>query len=225
MATIEQLSLYRKSGAYTQNLLRRDGYPIKISKGTYLFHVRDQVSRIYMVLEGYVVLERESDEHGVRSIFLLGPGEWINEVILDDAPASIACRAISDTIVISFSRASILDMMEHDFLFARCITDSMALKIRRLYHMLESSTKNTRLDHQTASRIWKWARDFGISKEGCTVLPFELRITLLAGFVGSNRETISRIVKRLTKEHILAIEKGTCTIYDMEALKHFGKES
>ena len=54
-------------------------------------------------------------------------------------------------------------------------------------------------------------------------IPFELRITLLAGFMGSNRETISRIVKQMSEAGIVSIEKGECRIYDLDRLKDYGR--
>ncbi|MDO4615246.1 MAG: Crp/Fnr family transcriptional regulator [Lachnospiraceae bacterium] len=224
MNQIDQLEIYKTAGTDTRLSLSRDGYPMRIKKGQNLFNIRDRVNTVYLLISGYVVLYRENEDHGIRNIFLLGPGDFINEIILDGLTASIACSALSDITVMSYSRAALLEIMKRDFAFNQKIVNSMSLKIRKLYHMLESSTKPTKLDHQTSSRIWKFARDFGIQSDDCIYLPFELKITLLAGFVGSNRETVSRIVKKMATRGILSIEKGICRIYDLDALKNFGRE-
>lgn len=207
----------------TQSALSCDGYTIKIEMGHYLFNIRDRVNVVYLLISGYVVLSRENEEHGARNIFLLGPGSFINEVILDGTAASISCLALSDIKVQGYSRTAFLEIMKQDFQFNKYVIDSMALKIRKLYHMLEITTRGTQLDCQTASRIWKFARDFGVQKDGYLQLPFELRITLLAGFMGSNRETVSRIVKKMTTEGIVSIDNGVCRIYDIDRLKKYGR--
>ncbi len=223
MNSIADLDIYKNASKKTQNALLENGCIVKIKKGEYLFNIRDKVNVVYLIISGYAVLSRDSDEHGVRNIFLLGQGSLLNEVILDGVSASISCLALSDLTVTGYPRSDMLGMMKADFSFNRYVINSMALKIRKLYHMLETSTKGTHLDHQTASRIWKFARDFGIKKDGYVLIPFELRITLLAGFVGSNRETISRIVKQMSEAGIVSIEKGECRIYDMDRLKDYGR--
>lgn len=223
MNSLTDLDIYKKATKKTQNALLENGCTVKIKKGEHLFNIRDKVNVVYLIISGYAVLSRDSDEHGVRNIFLLGAGSLLNEVILDGVAASISCLAISDLTVIGYPRSDMLGMMKADFSFNRYVINSMALKIRKLYHMLEASTRGTHLDHQTASRIWKFARDFGIKKDGYVQIPFELRITLLAGFVGSNRETISRIIKQMSEAGIVSIEKGECRIYDLDRLKDYGR--
>lgn len=222
MQRLEKLQFYTRLSNRTQSTLKGHGRVINVPKGGFLFHVRQKVDYIYVILSGYAVLDRESDVHGVKSVFLLGPGDFVNEVILDMGTASITCKAFSRVDVLAIHRRTVLELMEQDFAFNKTIVDSMALKIRRLYHMVESSTKGTKLDHQTASRIWKFAKDYGVKKQDCIELPFEVRITMLAGFLGSNRETISRIVKKMSDEGILSISKGKCKIYDIERLRNYG---
>ena len=223
MNSLTDLDIYKKATKKTQNALLENGCTVKIKKGEHLFNIRDKVNVVYLIISGYAVLSRDSDEHGVRNIFLLGEGSLLNEVILDGVSASISCLALSDLTVIGYPQSDMLGIMKADFSFNRYVINSMALKIRKLYHMLEISTKSTHLDHQTASRIWKFARDFGIKRDGYVQIPFELRITLLAGFMGSNRETISRIVKQMSEAGILSIEKGECRIYDLDKLKNYGR--
>ncbi len=190
-------------------------------KKEYLFRIRDRVDRIYLITSGYAVIERDSQDHGTKSIFLLHEGDLINEVILDHANASVNCYALTDLEAVSFSKAQFLALMKQDFTMTTYVVDSMALKIRKLYHQVESSTKPTRLSHQVASRLWKFGRDFGVQKGDALELPFDTRITFLASFVGSNRETVSRIIKKMADQHILTIQNGTCRIYDMDALKEY----
>ena len=223
MNSLTDLDIYKKSSRQTKAALADRGNILNIKKGEFLFNIRDKVNVVYLIISGYAVLSRNSEKYGVRNIFLLGAGSLLNEVILDGISASISCQALSDLTVIFYSRSDLLGIMKANFSFNRYVINSMALKIRKLYHMLEISNKGTHLDRQTASRIWKFARDFGIKKDGYVLIPFELRITLLAGFIGSSRETISRIVKQMSEDGILSIEKGECRIYDLDRLKNYGR--
>ena len=200
------------------------GISDKYQKGTYLFRVRDQVNRIYIVVSGVAVLERVNRNNDKRAIFLLSQGDIINEVILEEPVSSINCYALSDIEVVSFSRTQFLEIMEHDFYLTRMVIESMAKKIRKLYHQVENTTKMMKLDMQVASRLWKIARDYGILVEGHTEIPFDISITFLADLVGSNRETISRVIKKMSEDNILSIKNGKCLIYDMDALADIARK-
>jgi len=192
-------------------------------KGEYLFQVRDKVERIYIVVSGYTVLERINRNNDKRAIFLLNQGSFLNEVILQKPISSINCYALNDLEVVSFSRSEFLEIMENDFDFTRAVIDSMALKIRKLYHQVENTTKMMNLDKQVASRLWKLARDFGVDRDGYKVIPFDITITFLADLVGSNRETISKVVKKFSSNKVLSIQNGVCHIYDIDALSEIVK--
>lgn len=220
---VEKSLVYQSCGKRTGEKLLRIAATIDLPKGRYLFRIRDEVDFIYVVSSGFLLLERESDGHGDKCVFLVGPDEMVNEVVLDSASASITCKAISDAKILAFPRSSFRDLMQEDFGLNQFVVSSMARKIRRLYHMVEGSTKVTRLDHQVASRLWKFARDYGVKEERDTLLPFELRVTTLAGFVGSNRESVSRVIGKMTEEKVLSIRGGICRIYDMERLKGYCK--
>ena len=114
--------------------------------------------------------------------------------------------------------------MSSDFDFTKSVIGEMSLKIRKLYHQVENTTKMTKLDKQIASRLWKLGRDYGIDKGEYIELPFDLTITFLSDFVGSNRETVSRIVKNMANEHIMKIKNGRCVIYDIAALHEISKK-
>ncbi len=229
--------IYSQLSTRTRHTLDKERMITELHKNQYLFRLRDEVDRIYIIRSGYAILERESDDHGVKSMLILRPGDIINEVILESPSASASLRALTDVTAVSFSRTVFWELMQEEPVLNRYVLESMAVKIRRLYRMLEGSTKTTRLDHQVASRLWKLAKDFGERKTTGNVegnspaqtdyieIPFDVRITFLAGFVGSNRETVSRIVKKMSEAGILTIENGRCRIYDLEKLNIFRKDT
>ncbi|MDO4622612.1 MAG: Crp/Fnr family transcriptional regulator [Eubacteriales bacterium] len=218
---IKQLPIFLASSEVTREYLLNNTIIRTCKKKNYLFELRDPVDSVYLLLDGFVVLDRESDSHGIKSIFLLGKGDLLNEVILDSNTASVTCRALSDCTVLCIPKTVLLHLMEQDWQLNQYILHSMTKKIRKLYRLLESTTRTTTLRHQIASRIWKFANDHGEQTENFLVIPFDMRITLIADFVGSNRETVSRIIKEMNELHILSLKNGTCMIYDMDKLLEY----
>ncbi len=198
-----------------------DGSLLKhYGKGEYLFQIRDVMTNVYVVVSGFAVIERVGRSQEKRAIFLLGKGEILNEVVLEKTQSSVNCYALTDLEILSIPAALLLEIMEEDFLLTKVIFNSMARKLRRMYHQVENTTKMTKLERQVASRLWKMGRDFGIQKSDYLELPFRMTITFLAELVGSNRESVSRVVKELAAEESVSIQKGICRIYSMEKLKN-----
>ncbi len=216
---MHRFTLYNDLKKETQQMINSSPI-VKLKKNDYLFRIREEVTSIYILISGYLLIQRESEHHGIRSIFILND-ELINEVILDNKSASVNALALTDIEVIKINREEYIECMNNDSIFNTYTYTSMAKKIRRLYHQVETSTKVTLLSHQVASKLWKFGRDYGIEKGEYIEIPFEIRITLLASFVGSNRETVSRILKRMMQEKIISIDKGICKIYDMNLLKNY----
>lgn len=195
----------------------------KVKKGEFIFHAREQVDGIYIISKGYAVLEKINKNNDKRAVFILSNGSILNEVILSDPVASIDCYALTDLELIYFSRQHFLEIMQSDFGFTKCVVDSMSKKIRRLYRQIENTTKMMKLDYQVSFRLWKLARDFGVQKETYITFPFDITITFLSELVGSNRESVSRSVKKLNEAGLVSIKNGKCKIYNLDSLKNIEK--
>lgn len=193
----------------------------RFTRGEFLFRAKEDVESLYLLTSGYVVLEQTNLQSDRRSIFILGPGQLLNETVLERPKSSISCYALTATEVVSVHRKQFLDLMEQDFALTKAVFCSLSSKMRRLYRQIGNSTKMMTLDIQVSSKIWKMTKDFGVKTEDGIELPFPITITFLASLVGSNRETVSRIVKKLSEEEILSIRNGKCTVSDLNALKNY----
>jgi CRP-like cAMP-binding protein len=147
----------------------------------------------------------------------------VNEVILQNLPASANCEAISESIILCFPKDKLLAIMEQDFELTKAILDSMALKIRRLYRQLKNTSGSIRLDKKIAAKLWKLASDYGIPcKEGICI-DMNLTVTYLANLVGAKRETVSRHLKVLTEQHLVIFQKNQFIIPDPNKLMEYFK--
>lgn len=216
---IEKCTILNNANPASKAKIVSYGIIKKYKKNEYIFRDREDVSKIYFVLSGFVALEKTNKNQDRKVIFIFSTGELLNEVVLEEPIASVSCYALGEVEVLSFSRSQILEIMETDLQFSRMIMDSMAKKIRRLYHQLENTTNMMRLDRQIAAKLWKLGKDFGKEKENYIMIEFGMTITFLADMVGSKRETVSRIIKKMTNQKIVKIEKSCCYIYDMNQLK------
>lgn len=196
----------------------------KHTRGEHLFLDKNMVTQFYFLADGFVSLYKISSLNEKKVIFVYGAGAMINEVAVDEKPASIYCDFLEDSVTVSIERDRFLKICAQDFNLSKAVMDSMALKIRRLYHQLKNSGNTLRGDKRIAAKLWKMSKDHGIPCSSGTKINFRFTVTFLAELLGSKRETVSRQLKLLTEQNLVIIEKNRFIIPDRDKLlKYFSK--
>ncbi|MCT8975338.1 Crp/Fnr family transcriptional regulator [Clostridium sp. CX1] len=202
---LNQIEIFKDIDTSTLEMMVSKAIKLKINKGEMLFYERQEVENIYLILKGKMTMFRSSEEGQKRVIYILSDGQFINEVIFDELPASINCEAFEETFVLSFFRKDLLEIMSKDFKLTRVIINSMAKKIRRLYRQLKNSVP-IKIDKKLAAKLWKLSKDYGIDTENGVLINLNISITYLADMLGSTRETISRCIRTLEKSGMIKME-------------------
>lgn len=217
---IEKCPIFQQAAPDIKKQAISSGVLKQYKKNELIFREREDVQRIYFVVDGFVVLFRLNCHCDRRILFICGNGELLNEIVLQDPAASNSAQAfVDDVIVLSFSRNQFLAMMQSDFAFAKAVFDSGAMKIRRLYHQIANTSNMFLLERQLASKLWKVARDFGTRTPDGIWISFEMPVTFLADMVGSKRESVSRAIRTLKEKGVLAVKKNRYLIPDMDKLQ------
>jgi CRP-like cAMP-binding protein len=99
------------------------------------------------------------------------------------------------------------------------------MKVRRLYHLMKNTSNNLRGDRRIAAKLWKLSRDHGVQTAQGVEINFDLTITALAEFLGSQRETVSRQIKSLTDAGLLTVKNSRFIIPSREKLLDFFENS
>jgi CRP/FNR family cyclic AMP-dependent transcriptional regulator len=201
----------------TLDLLKLKAYKLRLDKGEILFAEKDKVNTIYIVLKGKVTLFRNSEGGQKRVIYILSEGEFINEVIFDDLPASINCEAFENSYILCFGREELLEIMSRDFKFTQTIINSMGKKIRRLYRQLKN-TVPIKMDKKLAAKLWKLSKDYGVETADGTMIDLNISVTYLADMLGSTRETVSRCINNFEKQGLIKFQGKRIIVKDKKQL-------
>ncbi len=202
MGDLKELKIFNDIDPCILEMLEQKAFTFKLNKGKVLFYEKDKVDKIYIVLTGKVTMYRSSEEGQKRVIYILNNGEFINEVIFDNQPASITCEAFEDSYILYFNKNDLINIMSKDFKLTQIIINSMGRKIRRLYRQIKNTTP-IRMDKRLAAKLWKLSRDYGIEIEGGVLIDLNISITYLADMLGSTRETISRCINNFQKKGMI----------------------
>lgn len=167
-----------------------------IKQGETLFLECDKLDNLYFILEGNVTIYKEN-HHGKRKvIYILGEGSFINDTILDGNTSSINCDAFTDCKLLVIPYSHLVKLIKIYPELSLLLIQSLSKKVRRLYRQLKNTTVIS-MEKRIAAKLWKLSLDYGVSYGELTGYSIKITNTYLADMLGTNRETISRGIKRL----------------------------
>lgn len=218
---LERMEVLQGAAPATIALLAACGKLKRVKKGQHLFYDKDEVDFLYFLAEGKVALYKFNNHQNKKVIFIYGKGNLLNEVILQEAMASVSCELLEDSLILFFPRQAFLQAMAKDFALAKAVLESMALKIRRLYHQLENTSYNFTGDKRIASKLWKLSLDHGTPCDSGIEIDLDMTITYFADVIGSKRETVSRQLKVLTDQGLVIFKRNRFIIPDRDKLLEY----
>ncbi|AOY76200.1 Crp/Fnr family transcriptional regulator [Clostridium formicaceticum] len=219
---IENLGLFEDLSQECIEILSSSSFKTKLKKGEMLFYEKDIVNNIYIVLKGKLTIFRHSEIGQKRVIYILDKGQILNEVILDNIPASASCEAFEDSWVLGIHKEAFLKTMSMDFRLVQRVMNSMNKKIRRLYRQLKN-TIPIKIDKKLAAKLWKLSKDYGIEIEEGVLIDLDISVTYLADMLGSTRETVSRCLKTLKREGFIKYKNKRIVVTDRKQLSVYFK--
>jgi CRP-like cAMP-binding protein len=192
-------------------------------RNSQVFLDKDTINNIFIVLNGKFSLYKLSENAQKKIIFILGEGKILNEVILDDLPASIYCETFEDGHLLVYDKKAFIELMKEDFELTRNVLNSLAIKVRRLYRQMKNTTP-IKIEKKIAAKLWKLSKDYGIPHPLGTLIDLNVSVTYLADMFGSQRETVSRALKKLTELDLMLFENKKIIIPNRDRLSKYFKD-
>src|SRR3989344_3172472 len=190
-----------------------------IKKHTILFNNGDELTQLCFIKKGFVKLYQLAENGRETTIYLSGPGNvlGIRALTAQNESASHTAEALTDLVIITISRKSFLSILDQH---PEHIVDLAHLFIERLNHtekrlegfiVTDATARVAHFLHDSALR-------FGVKVGSGTLLPLPLTHQRISEFVGSFRETVSVVMKRLEKENAISLKRGKIMIPSMDKL-------
>lgn len=223
---LEELKKLPGFNGLDENTLRKLSNIIRVNryeKAKVLFRDKDIVDNIYIVLKGKASLYKFNEKGQKKVIFILGEGDFINEVILQNSTASINCETIEDSQIMHCNTVELLQVMEDNFELTKIVLYSLSLKVRRMYRQFKNTTGVLSMGKRVASKLWKLGRDYGVPLDNGILIDMEISITYLADLFGAQRETISRACKELSELGLIQYSNKKFIIKNEEKLLEYFK--
>lgn len=220
---LKELDIFKNISKTSFEKLAHIGEIKKYKTGSHIFRDKEEVTTLYVVVSGSVSLYKLNESGHKRVIFILGAGKMINDVIIQDLPASINCEIFEESQILSYDKNIFLNIMENDFVLSKNIICSLAMKVRRMYRQLKNATGVIRMEKRLAAKLWKLSKDYGIACDDGVLINMNISVTYLADLLGAKRETISRAIKILLSENLIIYDNKKIKVINQEKLSEFFK--
>ncbi|MCL1992249.1 MAG: Crp/Fnr family transcriptional regulator [Spirochaetes bacterium] len=212
MDTLKSIDIFSGVSLAAGGILLQYAHLRTYKKNEYIFRDKEKTDHFYCIVDGTVSLYKLSALMEKRGIFIYGNGATLNEDSIDGKPPSVNACALRNSKLLLIKRIVLREAFTKDPTLFEAFCKSMAMKTRRLYHLMKNTTTNLRGDRRIAAKLWKLSRDFGKETELGTEINFDLSIAMFAEFLGSQRETVSRQVKLLCDSGVIIVRKSRFTI-------------
>lgn len=217
------LSIMRGLKEETVKMLLKEGQIKKYKRCEIIFRARENVEYVFIQLSGKTITYNLTHSGKRKIIFILGRGALLNDKILSEGIISNYCEAIEACEILRIPILRFQEMMKQDYDLTKCVLAYQENKACRLSHQLKNTMGSIYMERKLSAKLWKLARDFGIEKEDGVEIDINMSITLLADFLGTPRETASRLCKTLTDYGLIRMDKKRVLIRDPNRLLHFYK--
>lgn len=200
-SVLKQVPLFAGLDDETLRLLEASCRQRTFASGVALFHEGDPGHTLYIILSGYVNIEKLTSEGRTVHLARRGPGEHVGEMaLLDDQPRS-ASAVSHDT-----SPCTLLTLQRQEFLRCLELSPTIALNIiRSLILRLRESGEHA-LRHETldvmgrlAIFLLEEAETQGAPDPAGGVRLAKISEQALAERIGTTRESVSRKLSRLAE--------------------------
>ena len=157
---------------------------------------------MYIIRQGRVSVSKLSDDGREKILEFLDAGDFFGEMsLLDNAPRSASVRTLIETRILALSRNDFLKELRHNPDLAMAVIQELTHRVRQMDEQA-SSLSFQRVKERTQGLLQRLAKE-AIGQEGRCLTP-ALTHQQIADMVGTSRETVTRVVKRLKQQGWLA---------------------
>ncbi|MEW6518893.1 MAG: Crp/Fnr family transcriptional regulator [Thermodesulfobacteriota bacterium] len=183
-------------------------------RGGQIFAEGDAGHGFYVIIDGRVKIFKLSFDGKEQILHILGPGEPFAEVaVFTGSTYPANAIALEKSRLFFFPRRAFAELIAREPALAMNMLATLSLRLKQFAHMIEALSLKE-VPGRLAAYILVDSRQNG--KEQAVRLAVSK--TQLASLLGTIPETLSRILAKMNRQGLIAIDGSTITIVDREGL-------
>jgi CRP-like cAMP-binding protein len=193
---------------------------VPIKKGTYLFKEGQEAKELYLILSGKVQISKLNAEGNELSLRLCKHNDIVGELTL----FTVNPRYIFNAKIIENGEAAAINIADLEkaffnnsqltFEFLRWMNDHIRKTVTKFRDLVLNGKKGA-----LYSTLIRLCNSYGVLRDNGIQIDVALTNQDLANFCGTARESVSRMLTELKKNHIISIDRKIITVHDLSFLK------
>ncbi len=184
-------------------------------KGEMVFFESSPAKGFYIVAQGKVKIYRSAPDGREAVLHVFGPGEPFGEVaVFQGGTFPAHAMTVEKSHLLFVPREALVSRIASDPTLALNMLAALSGRLRQFASKVEALTLR-----ETPQRLAAYLLTASELKEGADTFLLDLSKGLLAGMLGTARETLSRALTRLADEGMVAVDGRQITLRDRAGLE------
>ncbi|MDN5323833.1 MAG: family transcriptional regulator, cyclic receptor protein [Clostridia bacterium] len=194
----------------------------RFSKNKIIFFEGDPGTTFYFVKSGRIKVSKLSETGREIIVHILGPGDIFAEVTLfqKDSKYPATAEVLEDAVVGTIRNTKLENLVLRNPQMALELIRALSNKLLIIQERIRHLGVNDAVE-RTIQVLLALAEGHGTKKQDGIELCANITRQDLAAFVGTTRETISRILSKLNQADVIDISGKSIIIKDIEGLKNW----
>ncbi len=217
--TLMQTPLFSALDPEAATALRASMVELRARKGDVIFVEGEPGDRLYVVVEGKVVLGQSAADGRETLLAVQGPGEMFGELSLfDPGVRTSTATALTDVVVLGLGREALRPWLTGRPEVAEALLQALARRLRRTNEAM-SDLVFSDVPGRVSKALLDLKDKFGIERSGEWLVEHDMTQEELAQLVGASRETVNKALADFVHRGWLRVEQRSVTILDLERLQ------
>jgi CRP/FNR family transcriptional regulator len=193
-------------------------------RGQVIFYEGNPPLALYCINSGVVKLYKSGTGDSRVAIRLLGPGEALGfRALLANEPYAATAEAVDRTVACAIAKETFQEIIYQDEETAFRFMTKLAMELRISEDELVSRAQQS-VRQRTARFLLSVLEKLQDPREGKNRIALPLLREEMAQLVGTTPETFSRVLRRLSAEKILAVDRHDIVVANPRALRRIAEE-
>ncbi len=183
-------------------------------RGQEIFAEGDPGTGFFVVMEGLVKIYKLSVEGKEQILHLFGPGEPFAEAAVFTGTTFPAhALALEKSRVLFLPRRAFIDLIQQNPSLAMNMLAALSMRLKKFAHLIEDLSLK-----EVPGRLAAHLLYLSEQQDDAATVKLNISKAQLASLLGTIPETLSRILARLARQGLLAIDGPQITILDRDSL-------
>ncbi len=194
----------------------------RLGRGEMVFRVGEACNEFHVTVTGQVKLFALSPAGQEKIIELVGPGHSFAEALmLSDRPYIISAQALTDTLLLTVSKAAVLTEITDDSRFALRMLAGISRRLHGLVQDVEAYALRSGVQRVIGYLLRNQAVDDGTAQAEAVTVSLPVSKATLASLLSLTPEYFSRVLHELEAARLIEVDKRDIRILDLAGLARY----